>query len=59
VDFALFIYLVWYMYRSMRSVYGQGAALTVAKLTALAFFYFVFGMLMFLLNFAYSALTLD
>lgn len=59
VDFALFIYLVWYMYRSMRSVYGQGAGLTVAKATALAFFYFVFGMLMFLLNFAYSALTLD
>jgi hypothetical protein len=59
VNFALFIYLAWYMYRSMRTVYGQGAGLTVAKLTALSLFYFIFGMLMFLLNFAYSALTLD
>jgi hypothetical protein len=59
LDFALFIYVAWYLYRSMRSVYGQGAGLTVAKLTALSLFYFVFGMLMFVLNFAYSALTLD
>ncbi len=59
VDFAVFLYLVWYMYRSMRTVYGQGTGLTLAKLTALSFFYFVFGMLMFVLNFAYSALTLD
>jgi len=59
VDFAVFVYLVWYMYRSMRSVYGQGRWLTIAKLTALSFFYFVFGMLILLLNFAYSALTLD
>ena len=59
VDLALFIYLAWYMYSSMRTVYGQGPWLTFAKLTALSFFYFVFGMLMFVLNFAYSALTLD
>jgi hypothetical protein len=59
VNFAVFAYLVWYMYRSMRTVYGQGPWLTFAKLTALSFFYFVFGMLMFVLNFAYSALTLD
>ena len=59
VDLALVVYLAWYMYRSMRSVYGQGAWLTVAKLAALSLFYFVFGMLMFVVNFAYSALTLD
>ncbi|HXY95784.1 MAG TPA: DUF3667 domain-containing protein, partial [Steroidobacteraceae bacterium] len=59
LDFAVFGYLVWYMYRSMRTVYGQGPWLTAAKLTALSFFYFVFGMLMFVLNFAYSALTLE
>jgi Protein of unknown function (DUF3667) len=59
VDFAVFLYLVWYMYRSMRTVYGQGPGLTLAKLTALSLFYLVFGMLMFVLNFAYSALTLD
>jgi len=59
VDFAVFVYLVWYMYRSMRTVYGQGRALTLAKLTALSLLYFVFGIVMFVLNFAYSALTLD
>jgi len=59
LNLAVFLYLVWYMYRSMRSVYGQGKGLTIAKLTALSIFYFVFGMLMFVLNFAYSALTLD
>ena len=59
VDLALFVYLAWYMYRSMRAVYGQGPAVTLAKLTALSFLYFVFGLVMFLLNFAYSALTLD
>jgi Protein of unknown function (DUF3667) len=59
VDLAVFLYLVWYMYRSMRAVYGQGRALTIAKLTTMAFFYFVFGLVMFVLNFAYSALTLD
>jgi hypothetical protein len=59
VDFAVFVYLVWYMYRSMRVVYAQGRALTLAKLTALGFLYFVFGIVMFVLNFAYSALTLD
>jgi len=59
LNLAVFLYLVWYMYRSMRTVYGQGAGLTIAKLTALSIFYFVFGSLMFVLNFAYSALTLD
>jgi hypothetical protein len=59
LNIAVFLYLVWYMYRSMRTVYGQGKGLTIAKLAALSIFYFVFGMLMFLLNFAYSALTLE
>ncbi|MGO9803395.1 MAG: DUF3667 domain-containing protein [Steroidobacteraceae bacterium] len=59
LDLALSIYIAWYLYRSMRTVYGQGRALTLAKLTALAFVYFVFGVVMFTVNFAYSALTLD
>ncbi|HXZ59234.1 MAG TPA: DUF3667 domain-containing protein [Steroidobacteraceae bacterium] len=59
VNLALFLYVVWYVYRSMRTMYGQGRALTIAKMTLLAFCYFVFGMLMFVLNFAYSALTLE
>jgi hypothetical protein len=59
LDFAVFVYLVWYMYRSMRALYGQSRALTIAKLTAMGFFYFVFGLAMFVLNLAYSALTLE
>lgn len=59
LNFAVFLYLLWYMYRSLRTVYLQGPGLTIAKLTALGFLYFVFGSLMFVLNFAYSALTLD
>lgn len=59
VNLALFLYVAWYVYRSMRTVYGERRARTLAKLTTLAFFYFVFGVLMFTLNFVYSALTLD
>jgi hypothetical protein len=59
LNFALFVYLVWYLYRSMRTVYGQGRWLTIAKFTALSFLYLVFGLVVFMLNFAYSALTLD
>jgi hypothetical protein len=59
VDLAVFLYLVWYMYRSMRVVYGQERWLTLAKLATLSLLYFVFGLVMFVLNFAFSALTLD
>jgi hypothetical protein len=58
VNFALVLYIPWYTYRSMRTVYGQGGWLTFAKLMGLGFFYVLFGMLMFVVNFAYSALTL-
>jgi len=58
-EVAVFLYLVWYMYRSLRVVYGQGPVLTMAKLAALSLLYFVFGIVMFVLAFAYSALTLD
>jgi hypothetical protein len=58
VDLALFLYIVWYLYRSMRTVYGQGRWLTIGKFTALSFLYLVFGLAVFILNFAYSALTL-
>ncbi len=54
----LFFYFVWYMYRSMRVVYGQGRALTISKLVLLALFYLVFATAMFGITVAYSALTL-
>ena len=34
LKFAIFVYFVWYMYRSMRVVYQQRRALTVSKLDA-------------------------
>jgi len=55
---AVILYMIWYVYRSMRVAYGQRRALTFAKLLVVSFFYLVFGMLMFMLDFAYSALTL-
>jgi hypothetical protein len=59
VNLALFLYIVWYLYRSMRTVYGQGRWLTIGKFATLSFLYLVFGLVVFILNFAYSALTLD
>ncbi|HTC17021.1 MAG TPA: DUF3667 domain-containing protein [Steroidobacteraceae bacterium] len=53
-----FLYIVWYTFRSMRVVYGQGRLLTSAKLLLLAFFYFAFGAVMLTITSLYSALTL-
>ena len=58
VSLVLFAYICWYMFRSMRTVYGQGGWLTFAKLLAVGFFYAFFSVLMFTINFVYSALTL-
>jgi hypothetical protein len=58
IKFALCVYFVWYMYRSMRVAYGQGRLLTTGKLLVLGFFYFVFGMFMLVLTSLYSAYTL-
>jgi uncharacterized protein DUF3667 len=52
------LYIAWYIYRSMRVVYGQGRWLTLGKLVLLSFFYLVSGALMLGLTTAYSALTL-
>lgn len=55
---ALFFYVVWYTYRSMRVVYRQGRVLTGAKYVLLALFYLFAGALMMGLDMVYSALTL-
>jgi hypothetical protein len=55
---AVFLYFVWYMYRSMRVVYGQGGVLTAAKLALLAVFYLLFAASLLAITTAYSALTL-
>jgi Protein of unknown function (DUF3667) len=57
LGFAIFVYFAWYMYRSMRVVYGQGRALTLSKLALLAFFYLVFASLMLAATSIYSVLT--
>ena len=58
VHFALFLYILWYLFRSMRVVYGQSRWLTAVKLGVLSFFYLVTGALMLGLIMVYSALTL-
>ncbi len=58
LKFAIFLYFVWYMYRSMRVFYQQGRALTVSKLMLLSFFYLVFAALMIALTSVYSAIML-
>jgi Protein of unknown function (DUF3667) len=58
VRFALCLYIPWYVYRSMRVVYGQGRWLTFGKLVVLSFFYLVSGALMIALTIAYSGLSL-
>jgi len=58
INWATALYVLWYAYRSMRVTYGQGRWLTLGKFVVLSFFYFVFGILMFLLNFLYSAVTM-
>ena len=58
VRFALCLYIPWYVYRSMRVVYGQGRWLTFGKLAVLSFFYLVSGGLMIALTVAYSGFSL-
>src|SRR5262249_17865785 len=47
VNLAVVLYVAWYVFRSMRVVYGQGRWLTFGKFALLSFFYVVGGSLMF------------
>ncbi len=58
IQFAVFVYLVWYIFRSMRVAYGQGRWLTGAKFAVLAGSYLLFGVLMLALTSVYSVLML-
>jgi len=55
---AVSCYVVWYLFRSMRVVYGQGRWLTFGKLVLLSFFYLVSGAVMLALTTVYSMFTL-
>jgi hypothetical protein len=58
IQFAVFVYLAWYIFRSMRVAYRQGRWLTGAKFVALALSYMVFGVIMLALTSVYSVLML-
>jgi len=58
LNLAVFLYFTWYMYRSMRVVYGQGRVLTMSKLVLLAFVYLVSASLMLAATSIYSVLML-
>jgi hypothetical protein len=55
---ALWLYILWYLYRSMRRVYAQGRARTALKFSVLAIAYFFCGVLTFTMAAIYSAFTL-
>jgi hypothetical protein len=55
---AFLLYMMWYIFRAMRNVYGQGRALTLAKYTVLGFTYIAAGFVMLLLTLLYSAFFL-
>lgn len=57
LTFAAFVYAVWYLFRSMRVVYGQGRSLTLAKYVSLALVYLVLGSFLTALTFVYSVAT--
>jgi hypothetical protein len=54
----LAIYIAWYLYLSMRRVYGQGWIITLFKCGALTFVYACCALLLFLLTTIYSFVTL-
>jgi hypothetical protein len=58
IQFVVFAYLAWYVFRSMRVAYGQGRWLTGAKFAVLAASYLLFGVLMLALTSVYSVLML-
>lgn len=56
LEFALWLYIAWYLFRAMRNVYGQGRALTIAKYFVIGFAYIVSGIIVLLLTTLYSAM---
>ena len=57
LEFAMWIYIVWYLYRAMRNVYQQRRGITVAKYFALGFFYFCAALTVLILTAVFSAMT--
>ncbi len=58
VNFLLFVYLFYYVFRSMRVMYGEGRAKTILKFGALLAIYFVLLGVTMMAGLLYSALSL-
>jgi len=56
LEFALWIYIAWYLYRGMRNVYQQRRAITVAKYFVVGFAYFCAALTVLLLTALFSAM---
>jgi hypothetical protein len=57
LSFAAFVYAVWYLFRSMRVMYGQGRVLTLTKYVTIGVVYFVLGIVLTVLTAIYAAVT--
>jgi len=57
LNWATFLYMVWYIYRAMRNFYRQGRALTIAKYFLIGFAYLTTSFVVILLTALYSAMT--
>jgi hypothetical protein len=57
LEFAIWLYIAWYLYRGMRNVYQQRRGITVAKYFVVGFSYFCAALTVLLLTAIFSALT--
>jgi hypothetical protein len=58
LNFLLFLYLPWYVFRSMRVVYGEGRLKTSLKFVALTAIYFMLLGITMMAGLLYSMLSL-
>lgn len=58
LNFCVWLYLFWYLFRAMRNVYQQSRGLTLAKYFAIGFSYICAGITVLILTALYSALTI-
>ena len=59
LEFAIWIYMVWYIFRAMRVYYAQSRALTFSKYLVLGLAYLSTSITVLMLTVVYSALTLE
>jgi hypothetical protein len=58
LEFAIWLYMIWYIFRAMRVYYGQSRALTSAKYVSIGLSYISTSLLVLLLTAIFSAMTL-